>query len=185
MDDKKTNISFSDRLKICRQKLDLLQTDLADKIGVSIGTIQNYEGGQLPKSEHLLKLSKLFECSTDWLLKGDDHKKEEMRAVKSHQYKEADSEKSVTGPVIEYEQGNQKISDLLSKTAEILESETIYRYALTSNINAFHHSILLNAKLEKMELRLYTLESTCEDMKNRLEEAEKESDVKRNAATKG
>lgn len=176
--------SFSGRLKDCRQKLNLKQADLAKIIGISKGSIQNYEAGMLPKGEHLIKLSEVLQCSTDWLLKGAVVEKEKG-SEELYSVENFEDIGGVAESVIEYEQNNQKMSDLLSKTAEILESETIYRYALTSNINAFHHSILINAKLEKMESRLLTLESTCEDLQNRLAKAEKEAHTYKDAAAQG
>ena len=43
------------------------------------------------------------------------------------------------------------IADLLAKTARVLESNTIYREALHSNIEAFHHGVVLDERVNKME----------------------------------
>jgi hypothetical protein len=45
------------------------------------------------------------------------------------------------------------IADLLSKTARVLESNTVYREALYSNIEAFHHGVTMDERVNKMELQ--------------------------------
>gem|GEM_PF-7033410 len=57
------------------------------------------------------------------------------------------------------EHGNGiRMSDMLTKTAEILESETIYRTALASNINAFHQALGAERKNVDLQDRVTQLE---------------------------
>lgn len=183
---KAKNLYFASRIKLKRRELGFTQKDLAGLLDVNIGTIRNYEAGLLPKGGYIIILSKVLHCSIDWLLMGVGPENIEQGAVSGSGATSRENN-IVREQSVEYKNNNQsKISDLITKTVSVLESDTIYRHALTSNINAFHHSILLNAKLEKMEMRLYSLESTCEKMKNRLAEAEKEAHSrKKNAATQG
>ncbi len=59
-------------LKSFREAAKLTQAELAEKIGVSRQTIIRYENGtHSPKSNELLKMSKLFNCSIDELLNND------------------------------------------------------------------------------------------------------------------
>ena len=51
-----------------RGKLGLTQVQLAEKIGVSKTTIQNYESGKIPKGTYLFLLSRTLKCSIGWLL---------------------------------------------------------------------------------------------------------------------
>lgn len=51
-----------------------------------------------------------------------------------------------------------KISDLVAKTIDILESESIYRSALASNINAFYYSIQTRNTIETMKNRMVAME---------------------------
>ena len=67
-----SNYDFGKRLKELRESFGLTQSDLATKIGVSITTIQNFEANNLPKSQYVIKLSEILNCSTDWLLKGSN-----------------------------------------------------------------------------------------------------------------
>jgi len=62
-------LNFSQRLKMLRQEAGLTQKELAEKLGVSRGTIGMYEIGQRdPDTETLRKLSDIFGVSIDYLL---------------------------------------------------------------------------------------------------------------------
>lgn len=72
-----------------------------------------------------------------------------------------------------------KMSDMLTKTAEVLESDTIYRTALASNINAFHQAVNSERTLARLEERMAQLEQRVEvladanaGLKRRLEQHE-------------
>lgn len=61
--------TFAERLKDCREKAHLKQTELADKLGVSRGSISFYENGDRTADiEFLSNAAKFFDVSTDWLL---------------------------------------------------------------------------------------------------------------------
>lgn len=65
---------FGKRLRILRIKSNIRQSDLAKEMGVVNSAIGKYEGkvDSYPSIEVLLKLSKFFNVSTDYLLKGKD-----------------------------------------------------------------------------------------------------------------
>lgn len=75
------SISFAERMKSRRATLGLTQQDIARKTDLSLTTIRNYEGGQLPKGEHLVSLGKALQCSLDWLLTGDEAIEEKIEPV--------------------------------------------------------------------------------------------------------
>ena len=50
------------------------------------------------------------------------------------------------------------IKDLAYKTIEVLESETIYRTALASNINAFHHAIKMEEQMKAIQAHMENFE---------------------------
>lgn len=61
---------FYEKLKENRQMLNLSKQDLADKLKVSKQTVAKWETGiSMPDIENLVKLSELFNVSTDYLLK--------------------------------------------------------------------------------------------------------------------
>lgn len=68
------------------------------------------------------------------------------------------------------------IADMLAKTARVLESDTVYREALYSNIEAFHHGVTMDERLGKMDAkfdqvmqRLDALESENQQLRQELE----------------
>ena len=66
-------MNFGDILKKIRQDNNLTQEELAKKIDTSRSNIANYENNKnMPSIEILDKLSKLFNCSTDYLLGKSD-----------------------------------------------------------------------------------------------------------------
>lgn len=61
--------NFADRLKFARQKMKMTQKELAEKLGLSQNGYSPYETGQRnPSIPMMIRLSKLLNCSTDWLL---------------------------------------------------------------------------------------------------------------------
>lgn len=60
---------FARNLKQLREESNLTQTQLADKIGVSRGSVSFYENGdRIPDIEVLASIANEFHVSTDWLL---------------------------------------------------------------------------------------------------------------------
>ena len=62
---------FYEKLIEERQKLNMSKEDLAKTMNVSKSTISKWESGMsMPDLENVLKLSEIFNVSTDYLLKG-------------------------------------------------------------------------------------------------------------------
>ena len=58
-----------DKLKELRQRLELSQREVADRLGVSPSIISGYETGErTPSIDSLLSISYLYNCSVDYLL---------------------------------------------------------------------------------------------------------------------
>lgn len=66
-------MKFGEKLKALRMQNHLTQTALAEKLGVSLRTLQNYETCKIyPKqTEIYARIAKLFGVTTDYLLNGD------------------------------------------------------------------------------------------------------------------
>ncbi len=66
-------MKFGEKLKALRIQNHLTQTALAEKLGVSLRTLQNYETCKIyPKqTEIYARISKLFGVTTDYLLRGE------------------------------------------------------------------------------------------------------------------
>ncbi len=143
--------SFGERLRGRRDFLGITQGELVKKSGISLASIQSYERGNIPKGDYLLTLSEVLECSVDWLLKGETPK--QYFASSPPQ-----SAESVLPPAPPPED-EFKMSDMLTMTAEVLESDTIYRTALASNVRAFHQAVRSERTLVKLEERVASLEA--------------------------
>lgn len=71
--------TFADRLRTARKSKALGQTELAEKIDVSKGSIGNWEiGPSQPRPETLGKLAAILEVSPAWLLYGEENKRFEL-----------------------------------------------------------------------------------------------------------
>ena len=66
---------LGNRIKKERENLNLSRNDLAKKIGVSYSAIAMYEqGNREPSNEILLKMCKVFNCTTDYLMGKSNYK---------------------------------------------------------------------------------------------------------------
>lgn len=65
--------TVGERIKRLRKNANLTQTELAEKLGLQFSAISKYENELVPlPQENLLKLSKIFSVSTDYILTGKD-----------------------------------------------------------------------------------------------------------------
>lgn len=63
-------MDFSERLLTLRKGMDLTQEQLAEKINVSRQSVSKWESGQaVPELEKIVALSRIFDVTTDFLLK--------------------------------------------------------------------------------------------------------------------
>lgn len=67
-------MKFGEKLRTLRIQNHLTQSVLAEKLGVSLRTLQNYEAGKIyPKqTEIYARIASLFSVSTDYLLSEDN-----------------------------------------------------------------------------------------------------------------
>lgn len=165
----RTAQNFSRRIKERRSKLGMDQLGLAQKTGIGHSTIQRYEAGNIPKGDYLLLLSQALDCSVDWLLKGSEPPRQSLE-TSSPAVSQQPAE-NVPAAISE----DFKLSDMITKTVEVLESDTIYRTALASNINAFHQAVRNDRILAEMERRVAQLEEKIDAMSRRMEDLEKEN----------
>lgn len=63
------NLGFGERLRNAREQRNISQEMLADKIGVNVTSISNYENNKtMPSSFILMCICQALEASADWLL---------------------------------------------------------------------------------------------------------------------
>lgn len=74
--------------------------------------------------------------------------------------------------------------ELMGKTAEILSSNTSYRIALASNINAFYHAIQTEQDLRDTKTKLENTNKKLNELESRIKVIEKAEAEKKAAADK-
>lgn len=140
--------SVSSRIRALREAEGLSMQELSNKIGIPKRTIDNYERAITPPSFDFLNLlCTTFGANANWLLTGH-----------GEMYVSSKAGEPVEASIQEPASEELDIYDLLKKAGEVLESPGIYRTALASNINAFHHSIKMSQDLADMKARMDTLE---------------------------
>lgn len=78
MIEKKTNVTFAQRLKDLRIEKELSQGELADKLGISRASIINYENGErVPDILFAEKIANFFDISVDFLIGRIDYRIED------------------------------------------------------------------------------------------------------------
>ncbi len=79
-------MTFGNKLKALREKHSLSQTELAEKLGISMRTVQNYEASKsLPRTTGIVsKICEIFNLPADYLM----NEKEQfvMNAQKNYSY---------------------------------------------------------------------------------------------------
>ncbi len=62
-------MTIGDKILYLRQKLDMKQKELADKVGITEATLSRYENGKRnPRGDIAAKLAKALDVTTDYLL---------------------------------------------------------------------------------------------------------------------
>lgn len=70
----KKNVTFAQRYKDCKEKANLTDYKIAKKCGFQQSTISQWLlHGRLPETDNLILLSKLFECSIEYLMGRTDY----------------------------------------------------------------------------------------------------------------
>ena len=131
-----------ERLKLIRLKIGgISQANLSKQLGIPVHKIKDIESGKIKLSVDLaLLLEECFNFNFRWLLTGEGKMLCEKGTNEAYPENSLDKDAE---------------SDLITKTVEILKSESIYKAALISHINAFHSSI---RSQETMNKRMATVE---------------------------
>lgn len=65
------DVSIGERIRKRRNELHITQTQVHKKTGISSGNLSGIESGRsLPSASALIGLSKILNCTTDWILTG-------------------------------------------------------------------------------------------------------------------
>ena len=131
--------------------------DLAKALNISTSDLSNRTKSGTAK-QLLIDLAVHKNVNTDWLLTGKGNMSADAGVAKSQPPYNANS----TAP---------RISELLTKTAAVLESSTIFSSALKSNIDAFHHALHCEEQLAIAIQRIDDLEEWKKSVEKRLPSA--------------
>lgn len=74
-------MTFSEKLQQLRKDQRLSQEELADRLEVSRQAISKWEVGEVPNLENLIKISKFFGCTLDYLVNDDAESGEQKAAA--------------------------------------------------------------------------------------------------------
>lgn len=163
--------NFGHRVKARREECQKTQGDLADEIGVSKTTIQNYEAGNIPKGLYLFKLSRALKCSIDYLMIGEEspyiqedwviENPSGMNNEKLAEYNETKkswlNSKSHDNGLLDEE---PEVAELLEGARRVLKSGNPIAFdALERNIRYFDHAVATEKRLKSMEEKLEHLNS--------------------------
>jgi len=143
--------------------------ELASVLDISRQAINKARSANKIPPSWFISVGEVAKVSIDWLVTGVGpmHRKE---SAEPGDTSAPSADAFLTAPQEEF-----RMSDMLTKTAEVLESDTIYRTALASNINAFHQAVRSERTLARLEERLADLEVKAEAMAQRMEELEREN----------
>ena len=178
------------RVRDIRNRLGLSQEQLGKKLGgITKGSISGYESGDVnPTPEAIIELARIGDVSLDWLLTGHESaggkamgvsttKKGEIAATiepgnhsgrnraKSPDRQKAHTQtKPASMPVEDLIDESFSMSEMVTMTIEVLESKTVYRSALASNVRAFHQAVKMEGEMKgvKEEVQMMRAEHRTE-----------------------
>jgi len=131
--------------------------DVATALGISHSSVSGSKRrGNIPDSWYGIIADK-YGVSMDWLRTGEGEMRrpsEQLpgRFPRVNAGQGASAPEQDLAPISnDASRRNISIADMLAKTAKVLESDTVYREALYSNIEAFHHGVTMDERVNKME----------------------------------
>jgi transcriptional regulator with XRE-family HTH domain len=148
------------KLKELRESRRWTLEELAAKTGLTATSLSQMERGGGARPKNIKKLADALEVDES-IIKGGVQ----------NEGKPADNfevaEKRDTY-IKDTEGEGGKITDLLTRAVEVLESNSIFRQALAANINAFHLAIRSEEKVRSLQGRIDYLEGQNKGLESRL-----------------
>jgi hypothetical protein len=140
--------------------------DLAGALGISQASVSGAKRrNNIPDSWYLIIADK-YGVSSDWLRTGEGEKRraasvvlptgagKSLAGIVAATTAMAEMQAASDASLIDPSSQNPNIADLVAKTIEVLQSKTVFQTALESNIEAFHHAIVLESKIDQVEDRI-------------------------------
>jgi len=139
------------KLKELRESKRWTLEELAEKTGLTATSISQMERGGGARPKNIKKLADALDVD-ERIIKGKIQ--EEAKPADRIEMAEKGS-----ASIKDMEGEGGKIGGLLTRAAEVLESNSIFRQALVANINAFHQAIRSEEKIQSLQGRVDYLES--------------------------
>lgn len=155
-------MSFLDRLLEVIFDSGLGHNKFAETAGVAPKTLSSWKKADapLPRIANLEKVCSVGGHRVQWLQSGSGEKKVTQGVV--------DTALASNKIHLLHEQEEWSLKEMVSMTMEILESETVYKTALSSNIRAFHKAATEEGKVKKMEEKIISMDQRMERMEKML-----------------
>ncbi len=120
------------RIHEIRKKLGLNQSEFGARIGgFQKNAVSSYEiGDSSPKPETLVKIAELGDITLDWLLTGNDSPSIHTKITKESSPINGTTKKD-----------SRNLTQLIALALDILQSDTIYKEALSMQIQALHYGL--------------------------------------------
>jgi transcriptional regulator with XRE-family HTH domain len=169
-------LSFGERLRIIRKHMGLTQDNFAKILTIDGSYVSSIERGKATPSEAVIKdITTTYRINRNFLDSGE-------LPIFLVQPRKQTSDQEATAPRSRtrmshdiYFPGNAEEddqpehpsgSDMLFMTARVLESNTVYRSALASNIRAFFQAVQGEAEMNDMREKMDRLMSDMAEMKD-------------------
>lgn len=133
-------------------------TALAKAMGLRQSSISSAKAREQVPPTWAVQLATDYGVSLDWIMFGFEpgskecNKEERPSLPKETLPPPPEQQKS---SAIRVPQKDYDISELVAKTIKVLQSDSIFRTALTSNIEAFHHGVNLEDRINNLEKRMH------------------------------
>lgn len=158
-------MGFSQRLQELLSAKGWKQQDLADLTHINKSTISRWIcEGLTPGSGSLNKICSAFGCNYGWLKDGTG----EMFPLRGL------GNEQLTGQQID-------IPGMIKMTIAVLESETVYRAALASNIRAFHQAVEKESEMEGLKEKLEKMQAQIDELQRSINGSNDGNQKKREA----
>lgn len=159
-------------------------TDFARSMGFRQGAVSSAKQKQAIPPAWITEVALSKGISADWLLTGEGEMRRDgarfasvtqTRELMQGKMPESAAPVAPERPAKEDDTHSRpNIGDLLVKTAQVLESDTVYSRALVSNIEAFHHGVLTDQRVDHLERELNQALSSIQSQLAQLRDESKE-----------
>jgi|GEM_PF-1907525 len=164
--------TFSERLRHVAGINKKVQADLSKDLGKDRATVTRWwNGGVAPSQRNMRMIADYFGCDVNWLASGEGSPFPDEAAGEGYlgRINSGMVEHQTPKPEpIRMEVKNEAEltnTDMLLMTSKVLESNTVYRSALASNIRAFYQAVLGEDDMNDMRNEINMMRKELAEMK--------------------